>query len=140
MRFKLYHLLLFIIPFILIYVFRFSNSALDIQVHDTYIVIAYTHIGIVSSFLLALLAMVYYFFEKKKIKLNKWLTATHVFVTLLFFFLLLTNFFMPRPTPFAENQKEVIHYFQRTSGLFIDSTLLFLFAQMVFVVNLIIGV
>ena len=140
MRFKIYHFLLFAILFVLVYTFRFSNSAFDIQMHDTYFVIACSHLGIAVSLILGFIALVYHFFDKKNIELNKWLTVIHVFVTLLFFYFLLTELFKPRSYHYVEPQRETIKFIQGLGRHLLEFILILSFAQIVFFINLVIGV
>ena len=55
------------------------NNAIDIQVYDTYIVIALIHMGLFLSIILGLIGFIYWLFRHKK--LVNWMTAVHVYIT-----------------------------------------------------------
>lgn len=69
-------------------IFR-MNVGLDIQMHDTYIVTNYLHIGIILALLLGILGLGYWMVRKTP--LIRWMTSGHVIVTLLTFLLFMTG-------------------------------------------------
>lgn len=58
------------------------NSTIDLQFHDTYLVVAYTHISILFATIFLIIGTVYFLLEKGKWKLVKFFTRFHVWVTL----------------------------------------------------------
>lgn len=63
------------------------NSTIDIQLHDTYFVLASFHIGIVFSIFSGLIGFIYWL--TRKIRLVNWMTAFHVVTTILTFVLII---------------------------------------------------
>lgn len=62
---------------------KLGGSALDINIHDTYFVIAGMHIAQILFFLFTLLGFVYFSFTVSKVALVKILTRIHVLITVL---------------------------------------------------------
>ena len=60
---------------------KLGGSALDINIHDTYFVIAGMHIAQILFFLFTLLGFVYFSFTVSKVALVKTLTRIHVIIT-----------------------------------------------------------
>ncbi len=54
---------------------------LDINVHDTYYVIAYLHLTILISTLFGIIGIGYWIMQKADRKLSKWLNWTHISLT-----------------------------------------------------------
>ncbi|MEM9544854.1 MAG: cbb3-type cytochrome c oxidase subunit I [Bacteroidota bacterium] len=91
---KPYLPLWYLMPFLLFAFLVNRNKTIDIQLHDTYIVLASGHLGILLSILLVLFGGIYWLVRKKK--LIRWMTRVHVLSMLilsvfLFFGLLLSN-------------------------------------------------
>lgn len=63
------------------------DSTIDIQLHDTYFVIASFHFGIVFSIFSGLIGLIYW--STRKIRLVNWMTAFHVVTTILAFVLII---------------------------------------------------
>lgn len=61
--------------------FLFEDSALDINVHDTYYVIAHFDISIFRTIIFLILGGIYYFFKYINFKLIPSLTKIHVGIT-----------------------------------------------------------
>lgn len=70
--------LLIILTFV-IYVI-FGNSAIDLQMHDTYFVIAYYQLMVIPIIFYALIGFVYWLFRNRN--LNIWLTRFHLLLSL----------------------------------------------------------
>jgi len=56
------------------------KKTMDIQMHDTYFVIALIHVGILFSIILGVIGLLYWLMRKKK--LINWMTIVHVFTTI----------------------------------------------------------
>ena len=129
---KPYLLFWFVIPYLLGIAF-FHGGAIDIQLHDTYLVIATWHIGVLQAVLLAVFGLVYWLLRNRK--LMPWATVIHVLVTVILAVWLLGN-----PIPSAR------HYFSgpASSGiLMMDKFILVMaawgLAQLLFLVNVVVG-
>jgi cytochrome c oxidase subunit 1 len=121
-----------------------QNSTIDLHFHDTYFVIAHTHI----FWLLAALALFMWtlYLLTNKILYSKALTWTHVIITILTLFIFaLTVFFgdnILNPKPFRYydysnwNSSEMYSTLIKTIAIII---LILLFGQILFIVNLIAG-
>ena len=69
------------IPIIMLIGILSGDSMLDINVHDTYYVIACLHFAILISILFGIIGMGYWLMQKANIKLSKWLNSTHIGLT-----------------------------------------------------------
>lgn len=69
-------------------IFR-MNVGLDIQMHDTYIVTNYLHIGIILSVLLGILGVGYWMV--RKVSLIRWMSLGHIVITTLTFLLIMVG-------------------------------------------------
>lgn len=58
-----------------------GDTMLDINVHDTYYVIAYLHLAILISILFGIIGIGYWVMQKANRKLSKWLNWTHIGLT-----------------------------------------------------------
>ena len=56
------------------------NNTIDIQLHDTYFVIASIHMGVLFSIYLGVIGIIYWLIRKKK--LVDWMTVIHVVITI----------------------------------------------------------
>ncbi|WP_298312124.1 cbb3-type cytochrome c oxidase subunit I [uncultured Aquimarina sp.] len=72
---------LFSIPIILLIGIVSWDATLDINIHDTYFVIAYFHLSILISILFGIIGTGYWIMEKANRRLSKWLNWTHVGLT-----------------------------------------------------------
>lgn len=125
------------------FVLKQSNSV-DIHLHDTYFVIAYTHI----FWLLAVLALMVWtlYLLTNKILYSKALTWTHIIITILTLLLFaLTLFFgdsLMNPTPRRyydySSWNSIDNYTTFTKAISITIFVL-LFGQFIFVINFIAG-
>lgn len=69
------------IPIIILIGFMSEDAVLDINVHDTYYVIAYFHLTILISILFGIIGIGYWIMLKVDRKLSKWLNWTHIGLT-----------------------------------------------------------
>jgi len=63
------------------------NKTIDIQMHDTYLVISLFHVGILFSIILGVIGFFYWLMRKKK--LINWMTVVHVIITIGSFLIIL---------------------------------------------------
>ncbi len=72
-----------------------SENTIDINVHDTYYILAFYHLATLISITFIIIGIIYFFHYKFKIILNRLLTYIHTIITIIGFGLLLlpTNFF-----------------------------------------------
>ncbi len=115
-----------------------QNSALDINVHDTYFVVAHQHIvyGLSSFFLL--IGSMYWIMEKLKIKLLSTLTVIHVMVTLLSIILCIIGIFYFDSVITAPKVLKDSQAINRNAFTTIISMLIII-AQLLFLINVIIS-
>lgn len=74
----IYFWIVALICFVISITFFDSDAALDINVHDTYFIIAYFHLISLLSTVLAFIGLIYYFHFKFDVNLNKILTKAHL--------------------------------------------------------------
>ncbi len=108
------------IPIILLISLIKINHTLDIQLHDTYFVIANLHLGMLFSLLMGIYGFLYYQFRRRK--LNKWLTLFHLIFTLLF---IVTSLFS--------------NYINGSLNAYLFLLCSFILSQCLFLINLVIG-
>ena len=139
-----YHLLLFTgLALILISFFVAPNKVVDFHVHDTKYVIAHLHIFWLLAFIVWLLWFLYLMLHK--FLHSKTMTWIHVIVTLLtviFLMILLgNNLFYPQPRRYLDlNDWHSFDRYDRHLGLIGYCIVAMLLGQVIFIINLIIGV
>lgn len=69
------------IPIILMIGILKGDATIDINVHDTYYIIAYLHFTILISIFFGIMGIGYWLMQKANIKLSKWLIWVHVSLT-----------------------------------------------------------
>lgn len=72
---------LFAIPIILFFGIVNWSTTVDINIHDTYYVIAYFHLSILISLLFGIIGIGYWRMLKTKRELSKWLNLIHITFT-----------------------------------------------------------
>ena len=136
---KGYNYLLFISALLFLISFLTSDKTLDIHLHDTYFVIGYSHILVALSLLLFLQWLIY--FLLRKFNLLQMLTWIHVIITILFIlflaYTLTSNDRFVRFIDLSSFQRAGIRLKLSESGNYVF--LVFLFAQIIWVVNIITG-
>ena len=76
------HLIFLIaIPIIMLIGILSGDAVLDINVHDTYYIIAYLHFATLISVLFGIIGIGYWFMLKANRKLSKWLNLIHITLT-----------------------------------------------------------
>lgn len=121
-----------IIPIILILGLIGVNSNLDLQLHDTYFVIAAVHIGILFVIILGIIGWIYWRTSAKK--LVPWMTLTHTIATVVSFVLI-----MLAASFFKELVSTNVAMFRAINQLIFLMLLIALLSQVVFIINLIIS-
>ncbi|WP_299523685.1 cbb3-type cytochrome c oxidase subunit I [Winogradskyella sp.] len=124
---------LLVIPIIMLIGILSGDSVLDINVHDTYFVIAYLHLAILISILFGIIGIGYWIMKKANRKLSKWLNWTHIGLTFggTLVVWILTNFY----------RTEIMEYeFNNNLTLIITLIiLLIIIGQLIFPINIIYG-
>lgn len=132
MKFKTYYLLLITSLILIILGFLNGEETFDINVHDTYFVIANCHLYWLFSSLLFIIFIFYFLLDIAKIKLNKIISKIHIFGTiisitsLLFPYALFSN---PKKFPPFDS-------FEYINIVLTISFLIFLFLQLLFIINI----
>lgn len=121
------------IPIIALIGILSGEAVLDINVHDTYYVVAYLHLAILISVLFGIIGMGYWIMQKADRKLSKWLIWTHIGLTFggILVVWILTHFY----------RTEIMEYeFNNNLTLIIMLIVLFMiFGQLIFPINIIYG-
>ncbi len=109
------------------------DAALDINVHDTYYIIAHLHLAILASILFGIIGFGYWIMQKADRKLSKRLNWTHVGLTFggILIVWILAQFY----------RTEIMEYgFNDNLTLIIKLIiLLIIFGQLIFPINIIYG-
>ncbi len=117
----------------------FCDRTLDINVHDTYFVIAYLHIGILFFLVFGLYSLVYFLMRRHQ---KYVLGLLHlIFATPLFIHIILTTFFFTGGLPRRYSTNSIDTVFDAT---FADSiyviVILFIIGQLLFLTNIILSI
>lgn len=124
---------LFAIPIIMLIGILSGDALFDINVHDTYYVIAYSHLTILISIFLGVIGIGYWVMQKSNRKLSKRLNWTHIAITFggPLIVWVLTKFYRP----------EIMEYRFNDNLTFIITIiiLLILIGQIIFPINIIYG-
>lgn len=106
------------------------NSTIDIQLHDTYFVVASIHFGIFLSIILGIIGFIYWLI-RNKILVN-WMTAIHVFTTISAFVLVVATELI-----FKDVIQGDVEAF-RTVNLIVFAVMIIAFlSQFIFITNLV---
>ena len=108
------------------------NRNLDLQLHDTYFVLASIYVGFYSSLVLAFIGLLYWLVRKKQ--LIAWMTTLHVLITIAAFILIAGSGLV-----FDNRHYWDISAFRTINQLLTTVLLIALLSQFLFVVNLVIG-
>ncbi|WMI68261.1 hypothetical protein [Mangrovimonas sp. YM274] len=133
------HLIFFLaIPIIMLIGMLSGDAVLDINVHDTYYVIAYLYLSILISILFGIIGTGYWIMLKANRKLSKWLNLIHI--TLSIGGLILIRILMQL---FREPETETLlsdFDFNKNLNIVMFIVALFvIFGQIVYPINIIIG-
>ncbi|MFI1745949.1 cbb3-type cytochrome c oxidase subunit I [Thalassobellus sediminis] len=122
------------IPIIMLFGILSGNNVLDINVHDTYYVIAYLHLATLVSILFGIIGIGYWIMLKTNRKLSKWLNLIHITLTFggIILIWILAQLF----------RESIMEYnFNNNLTLAIYSiALIIFFVQIIFPINLIKGI
>ena len=115
-------------------VFLLPAEAIDIQFHDTYLVIAYYHVAIFLTILLAGIGLLYWFFRKKQ--LIQWMTIFHTLISMLPILVL----FIWNGFPSEDGVRDYIEGDAISRSIpYLILLLGFIFGQILFILNLLIA-
>ena len=123
------------IPIIILIGILRGDAVLDINVHDTYYIIAYLHLAILISILFGIIGLGYWIMLKAKRKLSKWLTLLHVTLT---FAGLILIYSLLRSS--SQSEFPIFDDQSYPNSLLTFSALLLIFSQSTYVINIIIGI
>lgn len=122
------------IPLIWLATLLLPAEVIDIQFHDTYWVIAYYHLEIPITILLAGIGLLYWLFRKKE--LIQWMTIFHTLITILPILVLFIKCGFPKEDGVGDYiEGDAIS----RSIPYLILLLLFIFGQILFVLNLLIA-
>ncbi len=120
------------IPMIVVLSMIRVNSTIDIQLHDTYLVIKSLHIGVIFSVILGIIGLVYWVMKEKK--LVNWMTRFHVATTIFVFCIIMVTGIILQDV--IEGSLRVF----RVINQFLFAVILIgIISQLVFIVNLFLG-
>ena len=134
---KPYFLFAVLIPVFLLFSFIIPNETLDVNIHDTYLIIRYFDLVILLSLFYGFLAIIYFILIKLNFSLIKWIVITHTLFTIKGVFLLVLFFqviriIKPEGIPFFLNPN---NFYERINwGIFITSFIIII-TQVLFFIN-----
>lgn len=136
-KFKTYTLLLFasIILFVVGF-FVSKESTIDINIHDTYFVIANCHLFWIFSILMFFFFTIYFSFDKGRIILFRALYKIHILGTLISIFFV----FFPYNLIFEPTDFPLFDNMQYINVCITVSFLLFIFFQLLFIINIFVSI
>ncbi len=123
-----------LIPIILLLGFFSGESALSLNIHDTYFVVAHFHLMVLVAILLAIVSFLYLIMIKLNVKLIKWMTLVHLLLTIGgFLTIIIVSYF-----PFnLSGSLDNISLYNSTMTIVV---LLIIFGQLFFIINGLIGI
>ena len=110
-----------------------GDAVLDINVRDTYYVIAYLHLAILISILFGIIGLGYWIMQKANRKLSKWLNWTHMGLT---FGGTITVWIM---TKFYRTEIMEYEFNDNLTSIITLIVLLMIVGQLIFPINIICG-
>ena len=133
-KLKLYFLLLVLSIVFLIVGFFSTEETLDINVHDTYYVIAHSHVYWFYSIFSLLLFGIHGLFDLLKIKLNNMFSKVHILGT----FLSMVGLCFPYYLIFTTPEFPLFDDYDKINLCLTISAILFFFFQLLFLLNILI--
>jgi len=116
----------------------FGNSALDLQLHDTYLVIGHSQICLILSVITFIIGLIYYLC--KWLPLNNWISHLHVLITYCFIGLILITMLMSSGSPrHYYSFDDGTSFYPRLIHFLILSSFLYLLFQVLFLINVFLG-
>jgi heme/copper-type cytochrome/quinol oxidase subunit 1 len=115
----------------------FSNSILDIAIHDTYLLISYMHVAIILCASFLFFAFIYFILKKVNKPLYSVLGWTHYCLTVLPLLSATVINFTPNRHFANQNFNEEMANAERYNVIIVISVLLCILGQFLFVVNII---
>ena len=131
---KPYLIFLSIIPIMLLVGFLKRDAALDVNVHDTYYIMAYSHLAFLISILCGIIGFGYWIMIKAKRRLSKWLNLIHIALTFggIFLIWILAQFY----------RKSILEYNfnENLTWTICAIAVMIAFGQIIYSINIIIGI
>ncbi|MEP2236863.1 MAG: hypothetical protein ABJI22_00805 [Maribacter sp.] len=125
-----------LIPFILLVGFLKPDKTLDINIHDTYLVMDLFNLTVLISIIFGSLGFGYWVIIKLNRKLLNWLTVIHLILTILgFLILLLIQIILPEIRQDSPGFDFVFHHDLEQIG--ISTLFLVIIIQLLYLINII---
>lgn len=109
-----------------------ARSIVDFQLHDTYFVSASVHLGLLLAMVLLLIGLVYWL--ARSLRLVSWMTATHLFLTVLFFLAIGVGIMLSSYFSLGD-----FRFFARINAVISVLVVAVVMSQFLFLLNLFIG-
>lgn len=135
---KPYLIFLILSPILFLVGYFSKKDTFDINIHDTYYVVEHGLVPIVISFFFVIIGISYLIMLKLKVKLYKWLTLTHILVTL-FGLLIIRILFQLYRDPKNESILQDYDYNENLNIVILIIALTIIFVQFLFPINIIIS-
>jgi heme/copper-type cytochrome/quinol oxidase subunit 1 len=128
------------VPVILLIRVPNFNSAIDFQLNDTYLIVAFWHISVFMAVLFGVIGIVYWILEKMGASMKRWLSLLHFMLSFLMAIVFIFSSKQSDEMTYTMDiPAEQLAHFQRVQVFVTTIILLFLAAQLLFLVNLAIG-
>lgn len=127
------------IPIIMLIGIVSGDAALDINVHDTYYVIAYLHLATLISILFGIIGIGYWVMIKADRKLSKWLNLVHILTTIggLILILIISELYRE---PKTDTILSDFDFNQNLDIIIFIILLITIFGQIIYPINIIRGI
>lgn len=127
------------IPVILLIGIMSGGATLDINVHDTYFVIAHFHIAVLISILFGIIGVGYWIMKKANRKLSKWLNWTHIVLTIGGLIAIFGISYLSLGSD-THSQFPYFDELERKNSILTSIIFIVIFGQLMYLINLIIGI